>query len=263
MAGWYREPGDPWPSAAQHSPPMDDARVGRICRALRRRRGWRQVDLATRAQCHQTTISLIERGGVASLRFAVTRRAFIALGASFDGLVGWRAGDLDRLLDQRHAEIVEAVAKITSARGWQVLPEATYAVGGQRGSIDLLAARSDQRAIIVFEIKTDIPRVEETARRHDEKARLAPVLAVERFGWRPTAVARVLVLPEDTTIRRIVERHKATFGAVYPQSGREARTWLRKPFGPLSAIWFLSPTSGGIGKLDGGGPRRIRQPRSS
>jgi transcriptional regulator with XRE-family HTH domain len=240
---------------------VDDARVGRLCRALRRRRGWRQADLAAQAGCHQTTISTIERGGVASLRLAITRRVFIALGASFDGLVGWRAGDLDRLLDQRHAAVVEQVSGRIGEWGWIAVPEATYAVNGERGSIDILAGQPERRAVAVFEIKTDIPRIEEAVRRHDEKARLAPGLATGRFGWRPEMVARILVMPEDSTLRRLVARHQATFRATYPNTSRDARAWLRAPAGPMAATWFLAPKPGGGDKRELGGPRRVRRPR--
>ena len=41
---------------------MDDLRLGLVCRALRRRLGWRQVDLAERAGVSQDMVSRIERG---------------------------------------------------------------------------------------------------------------------------------------------------------------------------------------------------------
>lgn len=183
---------------------MDDARVGRICRALRRRRGWTQADLARRAGCHQTTISRIERGHMADLRLAVTRKVFAALDASFDGIVGWRAGDLDRLLDDRHARTIEAVAVLLRSWDWLVIPEASYSEWGERGSIDILAAHADLRAAAVFEIKTEITSVEETIRKHDQKSRLASALAKKRLGWSPDHVGRILVVPEDATIRRVL-----------------------------------------------------------
>jgi hypothetical protein len=72
---------------------------------------------------------------------------FAALDASFDGIVGWRSGDLDRLLDDRHAATIEAVALILRTRGWLVIPEASYSEWGERGSIDILAGREEARAV--------------------------------------------------------------------------------------------------------------------
>lgn len=126
---------------------MDDARVDRICRALRRRRGCTQAELAARAGWQQTAISRIVRGHVAGLRLAVARKVFAALDASFDGTVGWRAGELDRLLDERHAATVEAVAVILRRLDWLVIPEASYSEWGERGSIDILAGRKACRRL--------------------------------------------------------------------------------------------------------------------
>jgi transcriptional regulator with XRE-family HTH domain len=61
---------------------MDDQRIGRIVRALRRRLGWRQIDLAIRAACSQATISLVERGHLAGVSLPVLRRILTALDAS-------------------------------------------------------------------------------------------------------------------------------------------------------------------------------------
>ena len=240
---------------------MDDARVGRICRALRRRRGWTQAEVAARAGCQQTAISRIERGHVAALRLAVARTVFAALDASFDGTVGWRAGDLDRLLDERHAATVEAVAVILRRMDWLVIPEASYSEWGERGSIDILAGREACRAVAVFEVKTEIASVEETIRKHDQKARLAmSELASKRLGWLPTALGRILVVPEDATIRRVVARHEATFSAAYPLRSRAVRGWLEAPRDGIAGVWFLSPKPGGAGSQTCGGPRRVRHP---
>jgi len=238
---------------------MDDPRVGRICRALRRRRGWTQADLALRAGCHQTTVSRIERGHVANLRLADLRTVFAALDASFDGIVGWRAGDLDRLLDDRHARTIEAIAMLLREWGWLVIPEASYSEWGERGSIDILAARADVRAVAVFEIKTEIASVEETIRKHDQKSRLAfSGLAQRRLGWSPVWVGRILVVPEDATIRRVIARHEATFTAAYPLRSRAIRGWLEAPQDGAAGVWFLSPKPGGAGSQTRGGPRRVR-----
>ena len=40
--------------------------------------------------------------------------------------VQWRGGDLDRLLDEAHAGLVERVAQLLRRLGWQVLVEVSY-----------------------------------------------------------------------------------------------------------------------------------------
>jgi len=241
---------------------MDDLRIGRICRALRRRRGWRQVDLAARVGCHQTTISRLERGHLASLSVGLVRRIFAALEARFDGVIGWRGGQLDRLLDERHADIVEVAAQIVRADAWLTLAEVTFAEYAERGSIDLLAVREDVRTVAVMEIKSEIGSIEETHRRHDVKVRLARAIVRERFGWEPRTVGRILVVPEDRTIRRVVERHSATFAASYPARNREVRRWLREPVGPIAGLWFVTVKHPRAGSRTGGGTDRVRVRRT-
>ena len=237
---------------------MDDLRLGTICRALRRRLGWRQSDLAERAGVSQDQISRLERGDLGGMPFRTIRAVFAALGARFDGAVAWRGGELDRLLDERHARLVEQAATVYGGHGWQSVAEVTFQHFGDRGAIDLLALHPATRTVAINEMKSEITSVEETHRRHDVKVRLAPRIVEERFGWRPRAVGRILVVPEETSIRRVVERHPTLFGGAYPATGREVRAWVRSPVGPLAGVWFLSPARVARRNQVGGGPRRVR-----
>lgn len=240
-------------------PRMDDQRIGAACRALRRRLGWRQVDLAERVGCHQTTISRIERGELKGVPLDLLHRVFGALGARFSPDVWWRSGELDRLLDEDHAAVVEAAALLYRAATWLTLPEVTFNHYGDRGSIDLLCGHAETRSIAVNEMKTRLLSMEELHRRHDMKVRLAAAIAEERFGWRPRWIGRILVVPEDSTIRRVVERHEATLAAAYPARGREVSRWIRQPSGPLAGIWFLSPKRGVIARSRRPGGRRTNR----
>lgn len=241
---------------------MDDVKLGRVIRALRRRRGWRQCDLAARAGCSQTAISFIERGHVDRLSVRRMRGVAAALDARFEGVLSWRGCELDRLLDARHASLVETAADRYRRLGWDVHVEVTYSRYGERGAIDLLAVRPNLRAAAVNEIKSEIGALEELNRRLDQKVRLAGEICHERFGWRPTAVARVLVVPDDRTIRRIIAAHRRTFAATYWANALEFRGWLANPTGHVSAIWFLSASSPGNARRVRTGTRR-EAPRDS
>jgi transcriptional regulator with XRE-family HTH domain len=133
---------------------MDDQRVGRIVRALRRRRGWRQVDLADAAACSQTMVSLTERGHLERVPLPVVRRILAALDASLIVEVRWRAGALDRLLDEDHAVLLARVADFLRRFGWQVEIEVTYSEYGERGSYDILAFHRAAGVLLVVEVKT-------------------------------------------------------------------------------------------------------------
>jgi hypothetical protein len=76
----------------------------------------------------------------------------------------------------------------------------------------------------------------------DEKARLAPGIVRERLGWTPTAVGRLLAMPESMRLRRVVERHPV-IGRMFPIDAIAIRRWLRRPTGTTAGLWFLSDTT--------------------
>jgi transcriptional regulator with XRE-family HTH domain len=237
---------------------MDDLRVGRILRALRRRRGWRQVDLSAASGVSQSAISLMERGHWSSLSVDAIRRVFAALDASFDGIVSWRGGSIDRLLDERHARVVERiVAIVQGSGGWDVAIEATFQHYGERGSIDVLAVNRGLRIALVIEAKSELTSVEETLRRLDVKERLAPIVCTERFGWQPATVARCLVVAESDAARRRVASHERIFAAALPERSWSVRRWLRQPGGRMSGLWFLSISNASGANGRGASPSRI------
>ncbi len=233
---------------------MDDVRIGRALRALRLRRGLTQRELAALVGVSQSAISLAERGHLDRLSIRTVRRIFAALDARFEGLVTWRGGALDRLLDERHAALVETVVRDLRAAGWEVLVEVSFNHYGDRGSIDVLALHRASRCGVVGEVKSGLTVIEETNRRLDVKVRLAPTLIEERFGVRPVAVGRLLVLPRSTTSFRRVARLSATFDAVLPGRTAEARRWIRDPRGPFAGIAFVPSMNGG-GQRSGGRAR--------
>jgi transcriptional regulator with XRE-family HTH domain len=239
---------------------VDDQRVGRIVRALRRRLGWRQVDLARAAGCSQTMTSLVERGRLEQVPLRIVRRIITALDATLVVEVRWRAGALERLLDADHAALVGQVAELLRRAGWKVEVEVTYSEYGERGSYDILALQAEAGALLVIEVKTDLTSVEGTLRKMDEKARLATKVARERFGWPVRAVSRLLIMPELSTLRRRVARHEGIFGRALPARGMEVREWLRYPEGRLAGLWFLSPSPGATLIQGRGGRERVRRP---
>src|SRR2546426_9859049 len=110
--------------------------------------GLRQIDVAVRAAVSQGTVSLIERGHIATLSIATARNVFAAVDAGFEGAVIWRGGGFDHLLDERHARLVGAAVNRLRAAGWEMSVEATYSVYGERGSIDVLAGHKSTRTIL-------------------------------------------------------------------------------------------------------------------
>jgi len=95
---------------------VDDQRFGFAVRAVRIKRGWRQADLAVRAGVSAATISRIERGHLDTLSLAIVRRVAVALDIRVDLVARWRAGELDRLLNAKHAALHEQVARMFRGR---------------------------------------------------------------------------------------------------------------------------------------------------
>jgi len=226
---------------------MNDAQIGRRVRALRLRLGRRQRDIAARAGVSQDVISLIERGRLERVSIKVIRRVAQALDAELAMTVRWRGGDLDRLLDEGHAGLIGAVVALLRRHGWQVRAEASYSEYGERGSIDILAWHPVDRTLLVIEVKTELTSVEETLRKHDEKARLAAKVALKQFGWHARTTSRLLVLPDLSTPRRRVERHATVLTVAYPVRGSAVRSWLGTPLDAISGLLFIAARSTGTG----------------
>jgi transcriptional regulator with XRE-family HTH domain len=211
---------------------MNLVRLGIAVRALRRRHGWRQADLAARSGLSQQSVSEIERGQGRRASLARLERVAEALGTDIDVVVRWRGGALDRLLDERHASLCASVARRLTGLGWDVRVE-VYAHYGERGSIDVVGWLPASSTIVVVEVKTELTSVEATLRKHDEKLRLATHIARDRFGVPARVVSGLLVLPDDATSRRRVARFRPVLGAAYPVTGRAAWRELSPRAGPL------------------------------
>ena len=239
---------------------MSDQRVGQGIRALRRRRGWRQLDLGAIAGVSQSLVSLIERGHVGRVSVRTLRVVAAAVDAEFVAELRWRGGALDRLLDERHAALAGAVVRELRRLGWRVEVEVSFSHFGERGSIDILAFHAATGSLLVIEIKTQLTSLEETLRRVDVKARLAPEIARERFGVAPRSVSRLIVLPRSATTYRQIDRHAAVLDTVLPVRGAAIRTWLRAPVGRLAGLWVVSFTNARGGMGGARTPDRVRKP---
>jgi transcriptional regulator with XRE-family HTH domain len=218
----------------------DDARLAELVRLIRRELGITQVQLASTANVPLNDVKAIEGGRAGAVRLHRLRLLLEAEGGRGRLVPWWNGASADRLLDGRHAALVERVVALLKTRGWEVHVEVSFAEWGERGSIDVLALNRHLRVALVIEVKTAIGSLEETNRVLDAKFRLAPEVIAKRFGWRPRTVARVLVLPGSSTNRRVVAEHAATMDATYPARSREVRAWLRRPDSALSGIWFVS-----------------------
>jgi transcriptional regulator with XRE-family HTH domain len=236
-----------------------DLRFGRSIRALRLRRGWRQLDLGRAANVSRSFVSKVELGDIETVSVGSLRDLAAALGASLDMRIRWRGEGLDRLLDEAHSALVDAAVLLLQAAGWEVAVEVSFSISGERGSIDILAFHRGTGILLVIEVKSVVPDSQATIYGLDRKARLAVQIAAER-GWVCREVARLLIIGDSTTARRRVGRFASMYASALPARGAEVRRWLRRPSGPMAGILFLpDATRDGVNRRQPG-RERVRRP---
>jgi len=233
---------------------MDVVRIGLQFRALRRRRGWSQRRLADAAKVSRSVVYRIERGAADRVSIPTLLRVAAVLDARLTVRLLWHGESLDRLLDEDHASLVELALTLLEADGWESAAEVTFNVGGERGSIDILAFHRPTGALLVIEVKSVVPDLQAMLHGLDRKARLATRVARDR-GWAARSVSRVLVLPGDRTARRRIASHRATFDHALPARTVALKRWLRRPSGIVAGILFVTMAR------DAGGRHRVAPPR--
>jgi transcriptional regulator with XRE-family HTH domain len=222
------------------------------------------VDVAAISGVSDSVISRMERGHVDTVSMGTIRAVARALDVRVDLVARWRAGDLDRLLNARHSELHELVARhISGLPEWVAHPEVSFAIYRDSGIIDILAWHSRRRAMLVIELKTDIADVNELVGTVDRKGRVAVAVAIER-GWierrdpRPTVSIWVIVA-ESRTNRRRVQAHGAMLRAAFPSDGRAIGGWMRDPVRPIRALSFWPNSHPGTLRRASAPIRRVRR----
>jgi len=246
---------------------MDNLRLGITVRTVRIRRGWRQDDLAAATHVSRAQIGRIEHGNADSIQLGTLRHVCAALEIRVDLLPRWRGADLDRMLSSRHAFLAESVvdALRRDSPEWQVFPEVSFSIWGERGVIDLLAWHPGRRALLVIELKTELVDVGETLGTMDRKQRLAGQVAAER-GWDADTVSGWIILAAGRTNERRLAAFRSTLRAAYPADARQMRAWLKDPVGSVAAlsIWHEgAPRSNSRGSATLAATQRVKRSRSA
>jgi transcriptional regulator with XRE-family HTH domain len=241
---------------------MDDLAVGRVFRAARVKRHWRQDDVAGAAGVSRATVSKLERGQLGNVQLGTIRAVGAAIGIRVATELRGPGAELDRLLGAHHSAMHEAAARgFASLPDWVTLPEVTFSFFGERGAIDILAWHAPTRSLLVIELKTELVDVQETVGTLDRKVRLAGQVARVR-GWEPLTVSAWLLIAESPTNRRRVDAHAAMLRSRFPADGRAMGRWLQAPAGAVAAMSFLSGAPRGSARRQFAPVRRVHRPRS-
>jgi transcriptional regulator with XRE-family HTH domain len=239
---------------------VDFARLGTIFRAVRLKKGWRQLDVANKSGVTRSSVSRLERGHARELRLDELAKIAEALEISLRILATWRGGELDRLMNSRHSGLHESLARWFLAKdGWVVAPEVSYSIYGERGTIDILAWHAATRTLLVIELKTEIVDVNELVGRVDQKRRLAADIARDR-GWIAETVGVWVIVAMSRTNRRRVARHKTTLRAAFPADGRTVMRWIAEPAGTVSALSYWPDAPGESTNARLATVKRVRKP---
>ncbi len=198
------------------------------------------MDVAERAGVSQTVVSDIELGRLERVGLATVRSVGRVLEVRLALTAQWRGGQGDRLLDKAHASIVEHVIRTLRDLEWEVLPEFTFNVYGDRGSVDVLAWHARERILLIIEVKATLTDVQDLLSSLSKKRRVVPRAVHDALSWRPDHIAVLLVVAGTTANRSIVARHHATFATAFPLRTRAVRGWLARPAGPVAGIWFVA-----------------------
>jgi transcriptional regulator with XRE-family HTH domain len=235
--------------------------LGARFRAVRIRRGWRQLDVARRVGLNASTISRIERGHLERVPLGTLLGVARVLDIQVSLAARSRGADLDRLVSGRHSGLHESVARWFAQElpEWTLDPEVSFSIYGERGVIDILAWHAGHRALVVIELKTDIVDVNELIGQMDRRRRLARRIAAER-GWDPLTISTWVIVAFGRTNRARLAAHRALLRNAFPDDGRSIRGWLHRPDRRIAA---LSLWDGGDEARGSGGfaaRHRVRRP---
>jgi transcriptional regulator with XRE-family HTH domain len=238
---------------------MDCRRLASTIRAVRIRRQLTQEDVARRARIHRATVSRLERGFCSTLTLDVIDLVCAVLEIRLDLVPRWRGGDLDRLLNAGHAGLHEEVATYFAAlHGWEVAPEVTYSINGERGAIDLLCWHAETGSLLVVELKTELVDMSDLLGSMDRRLRLARRIGRER-GWDVQSVSGWIIVAGGTTNRRRLSAHRQMLRNAFPSDGTEMRAWTRRPSGPVRALSMWSSALPGHQRRSTSTPRRVHR----
>lgn len=236
---------------------MDDLAIGRLFRELRIRLDWPQRVVATKAGISRSAYSEIEHGLLGKVPLDKLRQVAKVFEVRLRVQPSWRGAAIDMVVSARHAAMAERVTRRLVEAGWEVRPEVSFSVYGERGVVDLVAWHAASRTLLLVELKTELADINDLLAVTDRRRRLAAHIA-EPFDWRPGVVAQWVVIAQSRTNERRLAAHRTMLRVAFPADGRAVAGFLANPRGPLAAMSFL-PDSGGSSTRRRAAPRfRVR-----
>jgi transcriptional regulator with XRE-family HTH domain len=217
---------------------MDDRQAGAILRVLRTRKRWRQQDVASKAGVPRGIVVAMEAGRFSDITIGRARSVAEACGGWFDLRLRTPGDDRLRMLNAEHSRLQDWLVARLQAIGWEVIPEASFSIYGERGVIDILAWHPPLRALLIAEVKTALVDVGALLATNDRRLRLAVRIATER-EWAPLVVGSWVAVKNSSTNRQRLAANAQLIRSALPDDGRYVGPWLNRPDRPLRALGFL------------------------
>jgi transcriptional regulator with XRE-family HTH domain len=190
--------------------------IGSLIREARETIGWSQDELAGRAGASQTRIWRMERGDASAFDLGTLDRVLAALGLrSTLEVEGRHLGDRDDQRDRVHAALAAALAGRLRRAGWIVESEVPTGAHAPTGWIDLVALREQDAALLIIEIKADLPDIGGLQRQVSWYEREALYVA-RRLGWRPERIVVAVVCLDTASIATRLREHRELLAAAFP-----------------------------------------------
>jgi len=217
---------------------MDARRLGSLVRAVRIRKGLRQLDVAGSAGVSRATVSRFESGNVGRLSLDTIDRIAAVVDVRTEILGRWQGGDGDRLLNWRQSLLADSFSAAARAHdGWLFEPEVSFSIYGERGVIDQLGWHELRSHLLVVELKTEFVDINEMLGTLNRKLRLAPRVAADK-GWRPKVVSVWLIVADTRTNRRHAARHWSLLRSRFSLDGRSLSAFLDNPVAATFGMAF-------------------------
>jgi transcriptional regulator with XRE-family HTH domain len=217
---------------------MDARRLGSLVRAVRIRKGLRQLDVAGSAGVSRATVSRLESGNVGRLSLDTVERIASVVEVRTELQGRWRGGDGDRLLNWRHSLLADSFSAAVRAHdGWLFEPEVPFSIYGERGVIDQMGWHELTSHLLVVELKTEFVDINEMLGTLNRKLRLAPKVSAER-GRRPKLVSGWLIVSDTRTNRRHAARHSSLLRSRFSLDGRSLSAFLGNPVAATFGMAF-------------------------
>ena len=207
--------------------------VGSLIRDTRQQIGWSQEQLAIRARTSQTKVCRIEHAASGASDLKTLDRVLSALGLrSTLEIEGRHLADRAEQNDLVHAAMGSAIVGRLRRADWAVEGEVRTGARAPTGWIDLAAFRERDAALLIIELKADLPDIGGLQRQVDWYEHEAPYVA-QRLGWRPERVAVAVICLDTAGIAGRLRDHHALLARAFPGDPRAFARWLADPTAPF------------------------------